>query len=110
MTADTAETTAQRSDEGSPAGSAAPTTHQGILDFVNEVAAMTKPARIHWCTGSDEEWTELTDALVSTGTFTRLNPAIKPNSFYAASDPIDVARAGAHLEEAVRLMNDVGWK
>ena len=70
----------------------APTTHQGILDFVSEVAAMTKPARIHWCTGSDEEWTELTEALVSTGTFTRLNPAIKPNSFHAASDPIDVAR------------------
>ena len=69
-----------------------PTTHQGILDFVNEVAAMTQPDRIHWCTGSDEEWTELTEALVSTGTFTRLNPAIKPNSFYAASDPIDVAR------------------
>ena len=70
----------------------APTTHQGILDFVNEVAAMTRPARIHWCTGSDEEWTELTDALVSTGTFTRLDPAIKPNSFHAASDPTDVAR------------------
>jgi phosphoenolpyruvate carboxykinase (GTP) len=69
-----------------------PTTHQGIVDFVNEVAALTQPDRIQWCTGSDEEWTELTDALVSTGTFTRLNPAIKPNSFYAASDPIDVAR------------------
>ncbi len=53
---------------------------------------MTQPDRIYWCTGSDEEWTELTDALTSTGTFTRLNPAIKPNSFYAASDPIDVAR------------------
>jgi phosphoenolpyruvate carboxykinase (GTP) len=69
-----------------------PTTHQGILDFVTEVAAMTKPDRIQWCTGSDEEWTQLTEALVSTGTFTRLNPAIKPNSFHAASDPIDVAR------------------
>ncbi|QIG45031.1 phosphoenolpyruvate carboxykinase (GTP) [Nocardioides anomalus] len=72
--------------------SSAPTTHQGILDFVAEVAAMTKPARIQWCTGSDEEWTELTDALVATGTFTRLNPELKPNSFHAASDPIDVAR------------------
>src|SRR6476620_2596711 len=70
----------------------APTTHQGILDFVSEVASMTRPDSIHWCTGSDEEWTELTHALESTGTFTRLNPAIKPNSFYAASDPIDVAR------------------
>ncbi len=71
---------------------AAPTTHQGILDFVAEVAAMTTPDRIHWCTGSDEEWTELTDALVATGTFTRLDPAKKPNSFHAASDPTDVAR------------------
>src|SRR4051812_24394743 len=53
--------------ETASGASVAPTTHQGILDFVNEVAAMTKPARIHWCTGSDEEWTELTDALVSTG-------------------------------------------
>ncbi len=69
-----------------------PTTHQGIVDFVEEIAALTQPDRIHWCTGSDEEWTELTEALVATGTFTRLNPAIKPNSFYAASDPIDVAR------------------
>jgi phosphoenolpyruvate carboxykinase (GTP) len=68
------------------------TTHQGILDFVNEVAAMTTPDRIHWCTGSDEEWTELTDALVASGTFTRLDPAKKPNSFHCASDPSDVAR------------------
>jgi phosphoenolpyruvate carboxykinase (GTP) len=70
----------------------APTTHQGILDFVHEVAAMTTPDRVHWCTGSDEEWTELTDALVATGTFTRLDPAKKPNSFHCASDPSDVAR------------------
>ncbi|GAA4703950.1 phosphoenolpyruvate carboxykinase (GTP) [Nocardioides conyzicola] len=69
-----------------------PTTHQGIIDFVNEVAELTQPDRIYWCTGSDEEWTELTETLMSTGTFTQLNPAIKPNSFYAASDPIDVAR------------------
>ena len=87
MTADTQLAHDAFQDEGQ-----APTTHQGILDFVREVAAMTQPDRIHWCTGSDEEWTELTDALVSTGTFTRLNPAIKPNSFHAASDPIDVAR------------------
>ena len=72
--------------------SGAPTTHPGILDFVTEVAELTQPDRIHWCTGSDEEWTLLTDALVSTGTFTRLNPALKPNSFHAASDPMDVAR------------------
>ena len=70
----------------------APTTHEGILAFVSEVAELTTPDRIHWCTGSDEEWVELTDALVATGTFTRLDPAKKPNSFHAASDPTDVAR------------------
>jgi phosphoenolpyruvate carboxykinase (GTP) len=70
----------------------APTTHQGILDFVAEVAELTTPDHIHWCTGSDEEWTELTDGLVAAGTFTRLDPAKKPNSFHCASDPSDVAR------------------
>src|SRR4051812_39196540 len=69
-----------------------PTTHQGILDFVNEVAAMTTPDRIHWCTGSEEEWTDLTEALMATGTFVKLDEKKKPNSFYAASDPTDVAR------------------
>ena len=88
MTADTAETTAPSIAEGNPA----PTSHQGILDFVNEVAAMTRPDRIHWCTGSDEEWSELTRSLVATGTFTQLNPDLKPNSFHAATDPTDVAR------------------
>ena len=70
----------------------APTTHQGILSWVSEVAELTLPDRVHWCTGSDEEWVELTDALVASGTFTRLNPDRKPNSFHAASDPTDVAR------------------
>ncbi|MDR6174000.1 phosphoenolpyruvate carboxykinase (GTP) [Nocardioides zeae] len=83
----TATATAPESTDSTP-----PTTHAGILAWVEEVAELTQPARIHWVTGSDEEWTELTDALVGTGTFTRLNPELKPNSFYGASDPIDVAR------------------
>ena len=70
----------------------APTSHQGILAWVTEIAELTQPDAIHWCTGSDEEWAELTAALEATGTFTRLNPEIKPNSFHAASDPTDVAR------------------
>jgi len=87
MTADT-QTRPTTQDDPEPA----PTTHQGIRAFVDEVAALTTPDRIHWCTGSDEEWTKLTDALVSSGTFSRLNPAKKPNSFYARTDPTDVAR------------------
>ena len=70
----------------------APTTHAGILAWVAEVAELTQPDQIHWCTGSDEEWAQLTAALEATGTFTRLNPDVMPNSFHAASDPTDVAR------------------
>jgi phosphoenolpyruvate carboxykinase (GTP) len=70
----------------------APTTHEGILNWVNEIAELTQPRDVRWCTGSDEEWTELTDALVATGTFTRLDESKKPNSFHCASDPTDVAR------------------
>ncbi len=70
----------------------APTTHEGILNWVKEIAELTRPRDVRWCTGSDEEWTELTDALVATGTFTRLDKTKKPNSFHCASDPTDVAR------------------
>ena len=68
------------------------TTHEGLQAWVDEVAAMTTPDRIEWVTGSDAEWTRLTDKLVEAGTFVRLNEETKPNSFYAASDPSDVAR------------------
>ena len=71
---------------------AKPTTHQGISSWVSEIAELTKPRDVVWCTGSEEEWTQLTDSLVETGTFTRLDPAKKPNSFHCASDPSDVAR------------------
>ena len=70
----------------------APTSHEGIASWVSEIAELTQPDRVHWCTGSDEEWAELTDALVASGTFTRLNAEKKPNSFWARTDPTDVAR------------------
>ena len=68
------------------------TTHAGLQAWVDEVAALTTPDAIHWVDGSDEEWDLLTTRLVEGGTFTRLNPDKKPNSFHAASDPSDVAR------------------
>jgi phosphoenolpyruvate carboxykinase (GTP) len=68
----------------------APTTHERLLSWVREVAELTTPDRVVWVDGSDEEWKRLTDGLVEAGTFTRL--AKKPNSFWAASDPDDVAR------------------
>ncbi|MCX7358487.1 MAG: phosphoenolpyruvate carboxykinase (GTP) [Alphaproteobacteria bacterium] len=71
---------------------APPTRHRGLLAWVKEIAALTKPDRIHWCDGSEREWEALTKQLVETGTLKRLDPAKRPNSFWAASDPRDVAR------------------
>jgi phosphoenolpyruvate carboxykinase (GTP) len=70
----------------------APTRNQKLLGWVNEMAALAKPDRVVWCDGSDAEWDRLTEELVAAGTFKRLDPAKRPNSFYAASDPRDVAR------------------
>ncbi len=52
----------------------APTNHAKLLAWVREIAALTKPAAVHWCDGSDEEFTLLTDRLVELGTMKRLNP------------------------------------
>ena len=70
----------------------APTRHAGLLAWVGEVAALTRPDRVVWCDGSEDEWARLTSQLVESGTLRRLDARRRPNSFYAASDPSDVAR------------------
>src|SRR6201990_2621407 len=70
----------------------APTRHAKLLEWVREIAALTQPDRVRWCDGSEAEWTELTGELAKAGTLKPLNPAKRPHSFYAASDPRDVAR------------------
>ncbi|MGK5679219.1 phosphoenolpyruvate carboxykinase (GTP) [Actinoplanes sp. URMC 104] len=70
----------------------APTSHGRLLAWIDEIAALTTPERIVWCDGSQDEWTTLTDALVESGSLVRLDPVRKPNSFWARTDPGDVAR------------------
>jgi phosphoenolpyruvate carboxykinase (GTP) len=73
--------------------SAAPTTsHARLASWVQEVAALTLPEQVHWCDGSSEEYDQLAQGLVESGTFQRLSEAKRPNCYLALSDPDDVAR------------------
>ena len=69
-----------------------PTQHKKLISWVEEIARLTTPDRIHWCDGSDQEYDDLCQLLVEQGTFTRLSATKRPNSYYATSDPSDVAR------------------
>ena len=70
----------------------APTKHQGLLSWVQEVAELTQPERVVFVDGSDAEFERLAQQLVDAGTFRRLNDEKHPNSYLALSDPSDVAR------------------
>ncbi|MHA3703810.1 phosphoenolpyruvate carboxykinase (GTP) [Jatrophihabitans sp. YIM 134969] len=86
----------------------APIQHPRLLAWVKEVAELTEPASIVWCDGSPEEWTRVTDDLVAAGTFVRLDESRKPNSFWCASDPGDVARVEDRTFICSRDQRDAG--
>ena len=70
----------------------APTAHARLVDWVERIAALTKPARVHWCDGSEAEKDVIVADLLAKGTLKALDPAKRPGCYYAASDPRDVAR------------------
>jgi len=85
-----------------------PTAHRGLLAWVQEVAELTQPDRVVFVDGSDTEWDRLTAQLVEAGTFVKLNEEKKPNSFWCASDPADVARVEERTFICSRKEEDAG--
>jgi phosphoenolpyruvate carboxykinase (GTP) len=69
-----------------------PTSHTRLRAWVDEVAQLTRPDRIHWCDGSEAEYDHMFELMLESGTAIRLDQAKRPNSYLVRSDPADVAR------------------
>lgn len=70
----------------------APTNHAGLIAWVEQITALTRPDRVHWCDGSEGEKQAIIADLLAKGTLKELDQAKRPGCYYAASDPRDVAR------------------
>lgn len=82
--------------------------NEGLNQWVETLAGHFKPEKIHWCNGSDQEYDQICNLLVDKGTFIRLNPEKRPNSFACFSDPSDVARVEDRTYICSRTRQDAG--
>lgn len=85
-----------------------PTRNKKLLEWIGEVAELAQPDEVIWCDGSEAEWQRLTSQMVEGGTFIRLNPDVRPNSFLARSDPRDVARVESRTFICSQREEDAG--
>ena len=83
-------------------------TQASVRAFVQEIADLCQPKAVHFCDGSQQEYDALCQELVDRGSFKRLNPAKRPNSFAAFSDPTDVARVEDRTFICSRRKSDAG--
>jgi phosphoenolpyruvate carboxykinase (GTP) len=83
-------------------------TNQRLLEWVDQWAAIAQPDRVLWCNGSAEEYDQLCGELVAAGTFEKLSEAKRPNSYWATSDPADVARVEDRTFVCPRNREDAG--
>jgi phosphoenolpyruvate carboxykinase (GTP) len=87
---------------------APPTAHKKLIEWVEQWTKVLEPDQVFWCDGSDAEYEALTQSLVASGTFDPIDPALRPNSFYARSDPGDVARVEDRTYICSERQDDAG--
>jgi len=85
-----------------------PTNNKKLLSWVEEIVALCKPDAVHWCDGTQQEYDALCRKMVGTGTFTRLNEKLRPNSYLCRSDTGDVARVEDRTFICSRTQDDAG--
>lgn len=90
------------------------TQNKKLIQWIESVQELCQPDNVYLCDGSEEEYSNLCDALVKSGTFIKLNPSLRPNSFLARSDPSDVARVESRTFICSEKQIDAGptnhWK
>jgi phosphoenolpyruvate carboxykinase (GTP) len=84
------------------------TQNKKLLNWVKECAEMCMPENIYWCNGTKEEYNDLCDLMVKTGSATLLNPQKKPNCYLFRSHPSDVARVEDRTFIASQSKDDAG--